>query len=190
MRSCLAGAVLCALVLGALAPPANTEEKPMAESRKIDGGLFPATGSELDSIQHETTVSIAPAAAFAKWSSSEGLKSWLGVDSKIELRIGGAYEWYFLPPTAPERGGEGCQILSYLPGEMLSFSWNAPPKLPDERKLRSWVVVRFDKSGEAGTRVTLTHTGFGAGGKWADVKTYFDAAWPNVLAAFKRGTTK
>lgn len=190
MQSRLAfGLLLVALAIGALALPASSKEK-ASTANTVDGALFPAVGSDLTSIRYQATVPIDAASAFAKWSSVDGIKSWLGIDAKIELRIGGAYEWYFLPASAPERGGEGCQILSYLPNRMLSFSWNAPPKFPEERKLRSWVVVRFEEVDDASTRVTLTHTGFGSDGKWADVKAYFSAAWPSVLGAFQRSVTK
>ena len=48
----------------------------------------------------------------------------------MDLRIGGPFELYFGGPDVPhdQRGSNGCQVLTYVPGEMLSFTWNAPPK--------------------------------------------------------------
>ena len=67
-----------ALAIGALAVPASTKEDPMAKTNTVDGSLFPAVGSDLTSIRHETTVPIDADSAFAKWSSAAGIKSWLG----------------------------------------------------------------------------------------------------------------
>ena len=119
------------------------------------------------------------------WTTSSGMKA-LGWDSSIELRIGGPYEIYF-DPSAPIglKGGEGLRVLSFLPERMLSTEWNAPPKFPETRKLRTWIVVNFDAPTVASTRVTVTHLGWGEGGEWPEVYSYFEQAWPVVLGRCK-----
>lgn len=81
-----------------------------------------------------------------KWTTHNGLKTFFGVDNKIELKLGGAFEIYFLMDQ-PEglKGSEGCKIISFLPNEMLSFTWNAPPQFPTIRKksYKTWVVLYF-----------------------------------------------
>ena len=130
------------------------------------------------------TVSAAGAECWTKWTTREGVASWLTPNNTIELRIGGPYEIYF-SMDAPEgqRGSEGCRILSYLPERMLSFEWNAPPQFPDVRAQRSRVVILFEEA-TGGTHVTLTHLGFGDGDQWNQVYDYFSAAWPRVMEAF------
>lgn len=158
-----------------------------AEARPIDSALFDATGGAERGFSVEETVSAGPAECFRLWSSAEGVKAFLGVDANIELAVGGAYEWIFLPEE-PEgrRGGEGCQVLAWVPGELIAFTWNAPPQQPESRGKRTWVVVRFEAvDGGFATRVQLDHRGFGDAAHWRETEAYFKEAWPRVLGAMK-----
>jgi len=162
--------------------PTDHQPKPTA----IDSTAFVAFGHIPVDLHKHALVNAAPDAVFAAWTTSAGLKSFLGVESNIDLRIGGPMEIYF-GSTQPlgQRGSEGCQILSYVPDKMLSFSWNAPPKFPDERGKRTWIVISLSPVEAGKTRVDLQHLGFGPSeqGHWGEVRTYFDRAWTNVLAA-------
>ena len=64
---------------------------------------------------------------------------------------------------------------------MISFTWNAPPHLPEARKQRTVVIVRMQPQGDNETFVRLTHVGWGDGGEWDKTHAYFDRAWGNVL---------
>jgi uncharacterized protein YndB with AHSA1/START domain len=155
----------------------------VAPGDSIDTSLFPATTEVQRQLRFEKDVPAPPAAVFASWATSEGVRDFLDIDSKVELWIGGAYELYFDRAAAVgERGSEGCQVLSFVPGRMLSFSWNAPPTFPEERAARSWIVITFDPldDGQA-TRVRVEHLGFGKGGNWGQVRQYFRRAWPRTL---------
>jgi uncharacterized protein YndB with AHSA1/START domain len=116
------------------------------------------------------------------WTTSKGMASWWAKDSWIDLRIGGPWELYFLP-KAPRgsQGSEGCRILSYLPPEMLSFSWNFPPQIPELRSQYIWVVLRLTSQGPSETRVTVDHLGWQKGPVWEQGYRYFDDAWSAVL---------
>ena len=133
---------------------------------------------------HEVTLPLAPAAVWPRWTAAAGLQSWLAGRAKVDLRPGGAYEVYFLG-DAPRgmQGSETCRVLSFVPGRMLSFTWNAPPKYPEARAKRAWVVLTFKPEGKSQTRVRLVHTGFGKDGQWNEVRAYFDSAWGRVLDA-------
>jgi len=52
------------------------------------------------------------------------------------------------------------RFLALQPPRMLSFTWNAPPSLPEARQQRTFVVVRIHPVSERETRVTLHHTGW------------------------------
>jgi uncharacterized protein YndB with AHSA1/START domain len=160
------------------------KREPLAAAT-IDPSLFVASGPTLTSLVKEATLNATPHEVFAAWTTPEGIKSAIGVDSRVELRIGGPMELLFgkdkMPPGS--QGSEGCQILAYVPDRMLAFSWNTPPKFPEERTQRSWVVMEFEPAGAGQTRMRITHTGFGAGGHWDDVRAYFDHAWGSVLDA-------
>lgn len=105
------------------------------------------------------------------------------LSANIDLAIGGRYEWLWDGVT----GSNGCQVLSYIPGEMVSFTWNSPPSQAT-RDRRTWVVVRFTED-QLGTTVTLTHLGFGDGPDWDQTHDYFQKAWDVVLDNFEKNLT-
>lgn len=137
-------------------------------------------------LQKKITVDSRVSAVWEKWTTHEGLKTFLGLDNKVELKPGGAYEIYFLLDNPPGlRGGEGNQVLSFLPEEMLSFTWNAPPTIPEIRnhEHRTWVVVTFKEVSPEQTEVTLRHVGWLEGEKWNETYQYFESAWDYVMNA-------
>ncbi len=148
----------------------------------VDASMFVAGGMDVGGIDVSRSIKAPRADVFKRFTTSEGWKLFCEADSRIELKPGGLFEIYFASPeaTPSERGANGCQILSYVPDEMVTFSWNAPPKFPEERAKRAWVVVTFTGQGDE-TVVRLRHLGFGKDGHWPDVKKYFENAWPNVL---------
>lgn len=79
------------------------------------------------------------------------------------------------------QGSEDCRILSYVPQEMLSFTWNFPPSIPEIRFEHTWVVLRFAKRGASHTDVTLDQLGWRLGPAWTRGYAYFDVAWGAVL---------
>lgn len=118
------------------------------------------------------------------WTSHEGLKSFFGRDNEVELRPGGKFEIYFLMDREPGfRGSESCQVLSFLPEKMLSFSWNVPPHFEELRRscYRTWVVVLFNALSEGRTELVLSHLGWPDEADWDKAYTYFDEAWDEVL---------
>jgi uncharacterized protein YndB with AHSA1/START domain len=125
------------------------------------------------------------ATVFDAWTTGEGLSGFTGVPAEVELEIGGKMELLFLD-GAPEgsKGSEGCQVLAWIPDELFAFSWNAPPSHPRARAQRTWVVLRFSDLDRGGTRVHLTHTGFGAEAHWTETYQYFQKAWPQLAGAF------
>lgn len=117
------------------------------------------------------------------WTTSEGVKTFFAENARVELAINGDYEIYF-DASQPEglKGSEDCKVLSFVPGEMFSFSWNAPPNMPEVRKERTWVVLLFKNLGPKKTRVYLFHLGWQMGEQWQKALQYFSAAWDVVLA--------
>ncbi|MBD3235673.1 MAG: hypothetical protein GF330_03105 [Candidatus Eisenbacteria bacterium] len=128
---------------------------------------------------------LAPApqsAVWRAWTTSAEAQTFFAPRARIDLRIGGRYEMLFLPDNpAGQRGAEGVRILSFLPEEMLSFEWNAPPQFPEIRTQKSWVVVQLAAVTEEDTQVRLTHLGWGVRPVWEEVYAYFDRAWDIVL---------
>ena len=107
----------------------------------------------------------------------------------IELKIGGPFEIYFLTENSyGSKGSEGCKILSYLPYQMLSFSWNAPPQFETIRnhEYKTWVVLQFKKINEQKTQLELSHLGWPDDEKWLAVFNYFDKAWESVFQSLEQ----
>ncbi|MFO0839049.1 MAG: SRPBCC domain-containing protein [Phycisphaerae bacterium] len=133
-------------------------------------------------IVNEAVIAAPRAEVWKAFATREGVVTFFAEDARVELRFNGPYEIYFAP-AAPEgsRGGEGNRVLSYVPQEMISFTWNAPPKFSEIRPLRTFVVVQLADEPDGKTRVKLTHGGWREGEKWDEVYAYFEKAWPYVL---------
>ncbi len=152
----------------------------------------PDESSALSPVRRETIVPASPDEVFRLLSTSGGWREFFGVAARIDLRPGGAFELYFTE-TAPEgsRGSETCTVLSYSPGEMLSFTWNAPPRFPHARGQHTWVIVDLQPAALKQTLVRLTHLGFAEQAaahpehieEWRQVRAYFEVAWGKVLEA-------
>ncbi len=139
-------------------------------------------------IHKTTSLKSTKEEVFHKWTTNEGIRTFMAKDSKVELRIGGPFEIYFMP-DAPEgsKGSEGCTFISYLPNQMLSFTWNAPPQFKAIREgdHHTWVVILLEDNVD-GTQLNLYHLGWPEGEEWDKVYAYFDKAWEMVLQWLKK----
>ncbi len=147
----------------------------------------PAGDAEIlnDKIIRKTRIVNCPIdSVWWKWTTHDGLRTFFGEDNNIELKVGGPFEIYFsMEAPSGSRGSEGCKVISYLPKEMISFSWNAPPSFPDIRngEHHTWVVVTLKALKGNRTEVTISHLGWLKGEDWNQVHDYFDKAWVSVL---------
>ena len=133
-------------------------------------------------IEKEVIVNATPADVWSAWTTKAGIISFFAPDAVVDAKVGGAFHIYIDPLAEPgKKGADDIRFMALQPKRMLSFDWNAPPSLPEARAQRSFVVVRLEPRGDAQTRVTLHHSGWGDGGEWDKAYTYFDRAWGNVL---------
>ena len=147
----------------------------------------PVIADSAKRIEREIVVSAPRADVWKAWSSVEGAKTFFSESANIELRPGGAYEIYFdMSAPAGQRGGESNQVISFVPEEMLLFSWNAPPKFGPLRNEHTYVLMRFEDAANGGTRVRLTHFGWRDGKEWNEIYNYFDKAWSWVIDNFRK----
>lgn len=179
-----------ALATGACLAGAFTRHQPAAPAAPHDivAAAFAASGPLSPGLAIEATWPVAPDEAFDILTSPDAWKDRFALDTNIDLAIGGRFELLFgagATPPAPvgQQGSEGCQILAYVPGEVLAFSWNAPPSFA-ERAQHTWVVITLTPGDDANTtNLRLRHVGFGTGGRWAEVEAYFQNAWSRLLNA-------
>lgn len=150
------------------------------------GTAIPVLAAER-AIDKEIVVPATLDAAWAAWTTREGIVSFFAPDAVVEAKVGGPFQIY-INPGAPAgmRGADDMRFLAVQPKKMISFDWNAPPSLPEARAQRTFVILRFVPVDDKNTRVTLHHTGWGDGGEWDKSYAYFDKAWGNVLGNLKK----
>jgi len=150
-----------------------------------DQGPAPEEGDGRRELRKEITIAAPVERVWAVWTDPEAM-TFVSVESNIELRVGGPYEWFLdLPPDEDgRRGGEGCRVLAFLPYRVLAFDWSFPPSIPSLRRsqAKTQVVVRFEEAG-AGTRLRFSQIGWQEGEEWDAGYAYFDDAWDYVLQA-------
>lgn len=130
----------------------------------------------------EVTVSASLDDVWKSWTSKQGLESFFAPECHIELKLYGRFEIFFLPHEEPgKRGAEDNKILAIEPLKMLSFTWDAPATMPDVRKQRTSVVLKFKKMRDHKTKLFVCHTGWGDGDEWDRAFYYFSDAWDIIL---------
>lgn len=170
----------------AVAPAFLLGLAPTDRGDTIDTGLFADAGIGVRTIEASRIVPAPPDAVFERITTTDGIRAWLGIESSVDLAIGGAYE-LFLEPGKPRgaRGTEGSQILAYAPDRMLALAWNAPPALDAVRGARTWVSFLIEPV-LGGSRVTVVHAGFGDTPGWDEALRYYETGWPTVLGRLAR----
>ncbi len=181
---------MCACVGIALACLAATAVYASAEPPTASA---PAAAERI--LRKHATIDAPLADVWHAWTTEEGITAFWGVESDIDLRIGGPYELYMgmkKPDASGKRGSESCKILSYIPWEMLSFEWNFPPGVPSLRNsgAKTHVVLRFKSLGLSQTRVDFAQVGWKDGEDWDKGYAYFDKAWTWVFGRLKEREAK
>jgi uncharacterized protein YndB with AHSA1/START domain len=150
----------------------------------------PALAAER-AIEVDVVVKAPVAAVWKAWTTTGGIKTFFAPDANVALRVDGPFEIFMNPNALPGgKGADGMRVIGFQENKMLSFTWNAPPSLPEARKQRSIVILRFEPVGEQETRVTLHHVGWGSGGEWDKAFDYFSKAWPMVMANLQESFVK
>jgi len=168
-----------------LARPYRRPSEDGSMTHPIDDRLFVGRGRDVDHFEITRSIAASPRSIFDAFTDPESFPAafapdWEDLSADIELAIGGPFEWLWDGVV----GSNGCQVLSYVPDRMVSFSWNAPPGQDRTRALRTWVVVEFEPAGDGETLVRLTHLGFGPEPHWQETRAYFERAWVTVLDRF------
>lgn len=138
-------------------------------------------------LRKEIVIPASRADVWRTWTTTDGVKSFMSPEAWVELRIGGPFEIYFVPSAPPgKRGSEGYRFLNFLPMEILSFDWNAPPQFVELRNQHTQVILRFFNLPPDSTRLEFFQYGWGRGEKWDGLYAYFDRAWGFVLENLRK----
>jgi uncharacterized protein YndB with AHSA1/START domain len=138
-------------------------------------------------LRKEIVVAAPVGEVWRAWTTSEGVVAFFAPEARIEPRVGGAYELYFMTDApAGSRGSEGCTVLAIEPERRLAVSWNFPPSIPAIRDERTRVEIELEPVPGAGTRVRMLQTEWREGEDWDLGYAYFDRAWGLVMARLER----
>jgi uncharacterized protein YndB with AHSA1/START domain len=139
-------------------------------------------------VRVEATIMAPISEVWRVWTTSQGAEEFFAEKANIGLTIGGPYEIQF-DPKDERSGTKGLKILSYVPEEMISFEWNAPPEYPEVRNGGTWVVVQMRPEGAAQTRVTVAHLGWKEGLEWDRAYVHFTQGWGELMKRLERRFT-
>ncbi len=120
------------------------------------------------------------------FTTAAGLASWLCLRARVEPEIGGAYELFWDPDEShPERDSTlGCTVLSIDAPRLLEFTWRGSEAVADIMNIKgvrpTQVKVELRPTLD-GTRVELTHSGWGDGPGWERARAWFERAWGGAL---------
>jgi uncharacterized protein YndB with AHSA1/START domain len=139
-------------------------------------------------VRVEGSVNAPVSEVWRVWSTSEGAEEFFAEKANIGLAIGGPYEIQF-DPKDERSGTKGLKILSYVPQEMISFQWNAPPEFPEVRNGGTWVVVEMHPVDAYKTHVTITHLGWKDGPEWDRAYLHFQRGWSELMNRLEKRFT-
>jgi uncharacterized protein YndB with AHSA1/START domain len=138
-------------------------------------------------IQLSIEVPAPPNDVFEAYATTDGFKSWAVPIASIDLRVGGAIESNYNPDAKlGERDNIRNEIVAYVPDRILVLrNVQAPRTFVDpELFQRTVTVVEFAASG-AGTRVTITNAGYGAGEQFDRLYRQFEWGDAYTLAELR-----
>jgi uncharacterized protein YndB with AHSA1/START domain len=135
-------------------------------------------------LEKQVTVNASSEDVWASWTTVDGITKFFAPRVRaLEIRPNGPYEVLFNLNDPPGlQGSEGCRVLSFVPGRMLSFTWGAPPQFPKARsEIAQWVVLFFEPLADSKTLVKFMELGWKEDKEGEDVYSYFERAWHTVL---------
>jgi uncharacterized protein YndB with AHSA1/START domain len=124
-----------------------------------------------------------PAALDDVWrafSTTDGLKTWLWSDDRVDLRPGG--DWLVLYPGGKTGGGT---IVSFVSKKRLTIRALAPETFPAVRRERTTAAFEFEALDGSHTRVTLKQSGWKKGKEWDDAYDYLAKGNAQLLAQLR-----
>ncbi|MHC5023301.1 MAG: SRPBCC family protein [Planctomycetota bacterium] len=162
-----------------------TIDAPPTETREIDGVTVRIVRGEERRLEHEIEIPLPRESVWWALTTEAGIRACAAPGARVELRVGGAYEYHYLPDAPPgQRGMEGTHIASFIPLEMLAGTGSAPPQFPAVREEKTRWVYRLDAVDSSRTRLRLLLYEFGEGEEWDAAFDYFieaDATWLREL---------
>ncbi len=126
------------------------------------------------SVKLTRTIQASPREVFDSFQHEGRLREWLSDGARTQPRKGGLFDVWW------NSGYEARGVFTSLkPPSALAFTWNSAME-PGETQVRVTL-----KPAEGGTRLTLLHSGFGTGKKWAGRAQESEREWNSGLDNLK-----
>ena len=130
--------------------------------------------SKITTIKATRIIRASPEIIWEALTQASRLREWMSDGARTQPRKGGLFNVWW------NSGYEARGVFtSYLPPRTLAFTWGSASE-PGETTVK--VTLR---PVEGGTKVTLTHSGFGAGKKWAGRAEESEREWNGGLDNLK-----
>jgi len=131
---------------------------------------------------------VAPARAFADFTSPDLLTTWLTAAAEVEAEVGGRYELFRNPRDRDVDSTIGCRITALVADELVAFQWRGPRPFRDFANGAdplTHLVVAFVPAGTE-PRVHLVHSGWRSDPEWEEARALQERAWSGALREFER----
>jgi uncharacterized protein YndB with AHSA1/START domain len=128
------------------------------------------------------------------FTTAEGLTAWLCLRARVEPAIGGAFELFWDPDESrPEHDSTlGCTCLSLDEPRLLEFTWRGSAAVAEVMNVPSAAQTQVKvelRPTLDGTRLVLTHSGWGDGPGWEWARAWFERAWGGALQTLRTHLT-
>ena len=144
----------------------------MADVQHIETGT--------DRIVLAITVKATPERVFRALTVPEEIQKWFFPEAVTDPRPGGRYKFVWHSQNAASNHVREGEFLEVIPNRRVSYTWDARHIRHDagmgERALPTMVVFDLEAVPD-GTRLTLTHSGWGDDAEWREMFTFHDEGW-------------
>jgi len=134
-------------------------------------------------IELTRTTEASPERVFRAWTDADELNRWWTTTAESDARTGGAFAYGFEFEDVSRDHIYTGAYHEVAPGERVSYPWQAGVG-------ETTVDVRLEPAGD-GTKVTLLHSGWGAGAEAEEAVELHEQGWrfflDNLVAYLDRG---
>ena len=140
-------------------------------------------------LQQSIDIASSPSCPWRALTNEEGIKSFGVTVAHVEMKNGGVIEEGFSPDA--RLGGSDTirhRIIAYLPERLLVLrNEQTPPGLPHAELYKTVVqVISIEPRGRGKSRLTISHTGYGAGAEYDALYSFFQSHNPEFLTGAKK----
>jgi uncharacterized protein YndB with AHSA1/START domain len=184
MRHFLLATAICI----AACSPAPDAPAPVAPvSTEITDSSFSGTDGSR-SIQLSVSLPAPPVEVYRTIATVEGWKTWAAPAVFGEIKLNGEFETsYSADATAGDPANIRQLVLALVPDSLVVFrTVQTPPGFPHPDLFKQTVTTMQLAPEASGTRLTLTHSGFGTSPEWDELHGFFEQGDRQTLEVLQK----